>query len=241
MRSLVILLVLCAVASAETPQELYKQGRYPEAAEQFKAEYTRDPRPELLYNIAQSYRLAKDCANAASYYKKFLDAAPKDTPNLDRVRGYVSEMNACAKPAPEPTHAEPPAPTPPTIEPVEPSPSPSASANHPGTGRRHAGIAVGIAGVALAGAGLYFQHEVGVAENDRAACTPAHPCTVQQRADIDDRGNRNETLAITSYAVGAAAIAAGVTLYVLGTHASDEHVAVVPLPGGALASVGYAF
>ena len=245
MRALVILCVLSAVAFADTPQELYREGRYAEAAQQFAKAYASDPRPEYLFNAAQSFRLAKDCANAATYYKKFLAAAPADTPNLERVRGYVAEMDACVKagqpaePAPQPPPPPPPSPVDPAISPAtEPAPPVD---DHHSIGPA-VGVGVGVAGLAAVGAGLYFQHEVSVAEGDRAACSAANPCTLDKRASIDARGRRNETRAIVSYSIGGAAIATGVVLYVVGhKHPAAEHVTVVPLPGGAAAGVGYSF
>jgi tetratricopeptide (TPR) repeat protein len=217
-------------------EELYKHGRYAEAAHRFEEAYALDPRPAYLFNTAQSYRLAGQCANAAAAYRKFLDVAPKDTPNLEKVDAYVRDMDDCVK-AQAPMTVAPPAPRPPEPLPVM-TPPPEVH----GSALPAIGIGVGIAGLAVIGAGVYFQHEVSVAENERAACTMAAPCTLSQLKAIDDRGNSNSTRAIASYSIGAAAVVTGVVLIVIGKkHAAAERVSVAPLPGGAFAGVTYGF
>ena len=262
-RALLVLVVLGRVAFADDqPQgpvgpgviaaRLYKEGHFAEAAKEFEKAYQLAPAPALLFNIAQSYRFANDCAAAASYYRKFV-AAVKDAPNLDKVQKYIEEMDACvaaqnkkpepALPPPPPT--PPPAPTPvPATAPAVVVAPPAAEPADPGATKRHVGIALGVVGLAGFATGIYFTHGVGAAENDHnrlvKTCT-ALTCNTDTFKTVDDRGHRDQILAITSYAVGGAAIAAGVALYVLGHDHGDEHVAVLPVPGGAYASIGYAF
>src|SRR3569623_2615719 len=98
-------------------EELFKHGRYAEAAARFEDAYARDPRPAYLFNSAQSYRLAHQCAKSAAAYRKFLDVAPKDTPNLEKVDVYIREIDDCVKTA-APVTVAPPAPRPPEALPV---------------------------------------------------------------------------------------------------------------------------
>lgn len=256
-RALLLVVVLGGAAFADDqPQgpvgpgvvgaRLYKEGHFAEAAKEFEKAYQLAPTPALLFNIAQSYRFASDCAPAAAYYRKFV-AAVKDAPNLDKVQKYIEEMDACVaaqekkpEPAPAPAPSPSPSPSPAVVVPPPPQSEPSDA----GATKRHVGIALGVVGLAGLVTGVYFTHEVGVAEADHnklvTTCTPL-TCTTDTFKTIDDRGHRDQILAITSYAVGGAAIAAGVALYVLGRAHGDEHVAVLPVPGGAYASVGYAF
>ena len=245
-RGLALVLVATAARAQPAPagppppdreaEELYKHGRYAEAAARFEDAYKLDPRPAYLFNIAQSYRLAHQCAKSAAAYRKFLDVAPKDTPNLEKVDAYVREMDDCVKTEAAATPA-PPAPRPPEELPVMMPPPEEHHSALPAVG-----IGVGVAGLAIAGAGVYFQHEVSVAEDDRAKCTMAAPCTLAQLRSIDDRGNSNSTRAIASYSIGAAAVVTGVVLIVVGKkHSAAEHVSVAPLPGGAFAGVSYGF
>jgi tetratricopeptide (TPR) repeat protein len=240
-------------------ERLYNEGRYAEAAKEFIKAYELAPRPALLFDIAQSYRFAGDCSAAAAYYRKFVDAV-KDAPNLDKVQKYLDQMDACVaaqekKPEPPaPPPSPPPAPPPPSPSAVVVAPPPAAEPADPGVTKRHTGVALGIVGLAAVATGVYFTHAVGVAEDDRAALQDrciqmaGNPttdfmktCAPSAYQAIDDRGQRDQTIAITTYAVGGAALAAGVALYLLGRSHGDEHIAVVPTPGGAYASVGYAF
>src|SRR5262249_7041268 len=58
-----------ARAIYESAVRHYNLGEYSEAAEAFKEAYRRTPTPELLYNIAQAYRLSGDCAKALGFYR----------------------------------------------------------------------------------------------------------------------------------------------------------------------------
>ncbi len=53
-------------------QDYYTQGRYNKAIEEFEEAYRLDPRPKLLYNIAQSYEKAGDLPKAAEYLERYL-------------------------------------------------------------------------------------------------------------------------------------------------------------------------
>jgi hypothetical protein len=85
-------------------QRHYAAGEYPAAAASFLAAHDSVPDPVYIFNAAQAFRFAGDCIQAASHYRRFL-AAVSTAPNLDRVRGYLDEMDACAKrlaPPPQP-------------------------------------------------------------------------------------------------------------------------------------------
>ncbi len=245
-----------ADGDAQAAQKLYSEGKYHDAATHFAAAYQLDPQPAYLFNTAQAYRFAKECASAASYYRKFLDATKQvQAQNLDKVQKYLEEMDACAKTeAPQPAPAPVPAPArPDEARPApEPAPvSPAAESPDPGRGKRRLGLAVGAAGVVGLAIGAYYTHRVGSLSDQAQAwvdqnCTQATPCTseadAQQKASFQQRGDaaqRNEAIA---YAFGGAALAAGVVLYMLGNHESDEHaVAAVPTHGGALVTAGFRF
>lgn len=47
--------------------------------------------PALLYNIAQSFRLANEPDKALFFYKSFLSSVP-DTPNREEVNGRIAEL-----------------------------------------------------------------------------------------------------------------------------------------------------
>ncbi len=82
-----------AAMDAETK---FKSGDYAGAVEKFKLAYQLDADPGYLFNIAQAYRLARDCASSANYYRQFLEKVPSP-PNLDQVKGWLADQEACVR------------------------------------------------------------------------------------------------------------------------------------------------
>ena len=264
-RWLVIGLVLGAlgVAHADTPakaaataayregQRHYAAGEYPAAAAKFLDAYDADPDPVYLFNAAQAFRFAEDCVQAAAHYRRFL-AAVASAPNLDRVRANLEEMEACVKrlaqPQPQPPQQPPlAAPPAPAIAPPPRTEAPPARTAVTVLGpqeavKRRIGIALGVAGLAAIGVGVWFQHDVGYFENRVASCIPARPCTAHEVDGWNDRGHRASFAAITSYTVAGVAIVGGVTLYWLGIRTpAPEWIDIAPAPGGALIGARGAF
>ena len=225
----------------------FEAGEFFVAAQEFEAAYALFPDPVYLYNIAQAYRRGSACGRAADYYRKFLAVVP-NPPNLDKVNRYLTELDACAKVEDSGKPVEPPAPV--KDEPKPPTPTPMVVDPTAGRFERRLGIAIGIAGVAALGAGAWFTHDVHTLEGYSAAqCNPASATTCnwnssqQARAeDLKHRGDRASALEIGGYALGAAAVISGVTLYVLGDRVPREHpVAVVPLSGGGAVVTSFSF
>ncbi|HEY5944574.1 MAG TPA: hypothetical protein VIV40_03745, partial [Kofleriaceae bacterium] len=61
---------------AERGRALHNAGDYTGAVAAFKEAYVLAPSPGLLFNIAQSYRLAGNCDESAWMYRRFLDTNP---------------------------------------------------------------------------------------------------------------------------------------------------------------------
>ena len=247
-----VMLGALGVARADTPakaaataayregQRHYAAGEYPAAAARFLDAYDADPDPVYLFNAAQAFRFAEDCVQAATYYRRFL-AAVVSAPNLDRVRANLDEMEACVKRLAQPPPPPPPAPV---ALPANPpaTAAPPATDHDAGITRRRIGIALGVAGLAAAGVGVWFQHDVGYFERRVASCVPARPCTASEVDRWNDRGNRASLAAIASYSVAGVAILGGATLYVLGRWPpAGVWVATAPVPGGALIGARGAF
>jgi hypothetical protein len=100
----------------KTAVEWYKEGEnqyilgnFDKAVEAFKNGFSlegdEDKRAKYVFNIAQSYRQANDCAKAHFFYKRFLalKASPKSSPldpNLRReVEDRIKDLEACAQQA----------------------------------------------------------------------------------------------------------------------------------------------
>src|SRR5262249_26705776 len=54
----------------------YQLEEYDQAIVEFKEAYRLSQDPNYLFNIAQAYRLSKNCGEAKMYYKKYLTAVP---------------------------------------------------------------------------------------------------------------------------------------------------------------------
>ena len=83
--------------AAMDAEKKFKSGDYAGAIEKFKLAYQLNADPGYLFNIAQAYRLTRDCASSADYYRQFLEKVPSP-PNLDQVKRWLAEQEACLRP-----------------------------------------------------------------------------------------------------------------------------------------------
>jgi hypothetical protein len=234
--------------------KLYAAMSYVEAGDRFDKAYALDHTLSYLYNAAQAYRLAKSCALSVARYERFLDAAPKDAQNLDKVRQYLEDERACAK---DQQLAQPPAPVPvpqpvaPVIvtPPVRPLPQPAQPEGGHRAAMRKVGIGVGAVGAAVIAYGLYEAWEVHAANLHRGDCDAMHDplegsnhgkaCPVGDANTIDDQGNAASSHMGIGLSVGAAALVTGGLLYYLGR--DPERAMITPTTGGAVMSFGGRF
>lgn len=218
-----------APGDAEIAKRLYAAGDYAGAAERFVRAHALDPQPAYLFDAAQAYRFAKDCANAAKYYREFIDIAQRaKAQNLDKVKGYLADMEACAKPAqPAPAPQTPPA----VAEPQRPE---TPVDGDPGHGKRQLGLALGGVGIAGLATGAIF---TAIVKSDEITCSTTNPCSYTQLRKANADGSRHEHYEIAAYAIGTGALAAGIVLYMLGRQHGDEAaVTVAPTRNGAAVS-----
>ncbi len=104
-------LLVPALASAQpkTPADWFKEGEthynlgnFSDAIEAFKKAYALETvesnKAVYLYNIAQSYRYAKDCSNAQFFYKRFLAQNPPiDAKKRAEIEDRIKELEECAR------------------------------------------------------------------------------------------------------------------------------------------------
>jgi tetratricopeptide (TPR) repeat protein len=69
-------------------RELLDAGKYAEAIAEFETVLSLRPSPELLFNIAQAYRLKGDAKQALETYKRFIELSPRG-PVADEARGHI--------------------------------------------------------------------------------------------------------------------------------------------------------
>lgn len=99
-------------------------GEFADAATEYQAAFKLKPDPALLFNAAQSYRLANNPDKALILYKNYLQLYP-DQPNVEEVRQQIAHVQSMI----EAEHAKPKAPPPPAA--TEPAPSTAAPAPKP--------------------------------------------------------------------------------------------------------------
>jgi tetratricopeptide (TPR) repeat protein len=248
-RVAVVLLALTAGATAQPKsrarvfysegQKAYADGDFQTAAQRFRAAYDLEPDPAYLYNIAQAYRLAKQCHQSVTYYKRFLAEMP-DAPNKQEVGKFLVEVTACARTQPEPVMEPQPPPPQPQPQPPPPQPPPPPIESPPSHLRKHlglGGIALGAVGV---GVGVVFGLRVESLENDRNALCASGSCPIDVDAKItalQDRASSARTGMLVGLIGGGAMAAIGTYLYVTGRRPGRTTVGVTPLAGGAFVTL----
>jgi tetratricopeptide (TPR) repeat protein len=231
-----------AAERAADAEQRFQRADYLGAAEQFKAAYALDADPGYLFDIAQAYRLAGKCADAADYYARLL-AQVANPPHRDKIDGWLADQQACARreqqqrqPAATVVGA--------TVAPPPPSPPPPPPPSSTGA-QRTVAWGLGIAGMVSLAVGAVFTAEANNVQSEwnkyAATCSLAMPCTSSRLLSYDHAGNADNAAAITGYAIGAAAIAAGVTLYIVSRPRRESPIAVAPTHGGAMAVTAFSF
>ena len=237
----------------------YELAEYDAAIADFKEAFRLSDAPGYLFNIAQAYRLAGNCREAATFYKTFLRRVP-DAPNAAKVRTQIAEMETCAAKQPQPEPTPTPTPTPtltptttptttttPTAAPVPaqpPSDSDDEDRPQPRANRRWMlWTGIGAAGAGAIGLGLGVKFALdGGSKNDELKTTCATSCTSAQAKQIISDGNAANRNAVIATVAGGALLAGGVVLVVLSRMGHETPaVAIVPTAGGAVASYGVAF
>jgi tetratricopeptide (TPR) repeat protein len=69
----------------------YDLGRYADAIREFEAAYEIKNDPALLYNLAQSHRLAGNSEQALHFYRTYLRRVPK-APNRTEIEGRITAL-----------------------------------------------------------------------------------------------------------------------------------------------------
>lgn len=148
----ILLTALSAVSSNATAQSqpdeakehyrkgtaAYNLGKYAEAAQEYELSYRATLDPALLFNAAQSYRLAGDRKKALTAYKSYLRSAP-DGDKRDLAEAKVREIETAlnyddpfsggdSRPLPKPSPTRSPSPERRQVPPLKLEETPPASA-----------------------------------------------------------------------------------------------------------------
>jgi tetratricopeptide (TPR) repeat protein len=224
----------------------YNLAAYDQAIDLFKRAYLLSKKAALLFNIAQAYRLKKDCENANHFYKSFIREQPKTAEtevNIRDAEELLGEMQRCLEAQGRPT-ATPEAPRDPQLGASKGAEVPRDEVVPPGRTLKLTGLAVGAAGAVVGSVGVYFLLQSILIAGDRDdECFDSDGCPLDRLESFDDRGRRANALAYGLGLPGAAAILAGGYLYYLGYKKDSEHrpshVWVTPTrEGGAIVWTG---
>lgn len=242
--ALVLLIVVSRAAHADDPARAkaadrsarahYAAHDYDAAIADYQAAYDAMPDPLFLFDIAQSYRRLHDCDHALAFYRDYLRQRP-EADNHELVERFIIEMSDCATPEPAPATAP---------APVALPPQQTRAASAPPFSNRTlrlAGITSAALGVVLIGTAVYFSSQAGdEAQQLETAC--ARGCAGGSVVGIDRAGTVDDHDAIALYALGGAAVAAGVGAIVWSAvRAPGEAPVVTPTPGGATVSARIRF
>ena len=224
---------------AEKGRAYHEAGDYLKAVAAFKEAYVLAPSPALLFNIAQAYRLAGDCDDAAWMYRRYLDTNPgPDRRSLAET--HLASVEKCG-------HGGLLVVTPPVIDakPPVPGSEPEIPAGNivdatPASRTKKAALWVGIGGgVALVGA-AYFAWDASDAANN-VSDLYKHGGKGSDVATQDARGQRSSELATALGISGGLAVATAGVLYMVGRHYEAQHVTVAPHAHGAEVSLSWQF
>jgi tetratricopeptide (TPR) repeat protein len=229
-----------ARALAMQGRAFHDAGDYGNAIIAFKEAYVMAPSAGLLFNLAQAYRLAGNCDDAALMYRRYLATGP-GVEGRTIAEGHLETVERCSHkaalgiPQDPGTHV--------TIKTDRASGSLFATSPPAGRARLEKTVGLGLVvsgGVALALATYYgFEAHSAAADVESGYAMGAKWKDLQ---DIDARGERAETFAKVFGIGGGVAVAGGVALYLLGR--STERmapIAIAPTKQGATVSASWRF
>jgi tetratricopeptide (TPR) repeat protein len=225
---------------AERGRVYHDAGDYTDAIAAFQEAYVIAPSPGLLFNLAQAYRLAGDCDDAAWMYQRYLDTNPIGE-HRSLAETHLSTVEKCGHGGLRISTA--PGATAKVSDPPQASLAASAPPADASDPRRTKELGTYIAiggGVALAGA-AWFALDARDAANTVSSAYQAGG-NWSDIADANARGERSATIAKLLGVGGGAAVIAGAVYYGLGYRAEHlQHVAVAPTTRGAAVSMSWRF
>lgn len=225
-----------ARALAERGRALHDAGDYASAIAAFNQAYAMAPSPALLFNLAQAYRLAGNCDDAALMYQRYLATNP--TPEGRALAAtHLANVERCMHKLGLgiPVQTASVTVTKPSVVLTDNAPPRRASL------QKDIGLGVALGGgVALAGA-LYYALDANTASSDVSDAYAKGKGNGKNVGELDDRGHDSERKARILAVGGGLGVATGVVLYVLGRRAEASPVAITPTAGGARVSMGWSF
>ena len=236
----VVIVLAPRVAAADDLKrgiELYKAGKYAEAATVLAKAYDSDGKPETLFALAQAERLAGDCKSAAPHYHKVLEQVS----DLNVAKLVQQQLAQCEKDEPktepktEPAKTEPAKTEPMKAEPAQPQIVTKTVVREV---RKSDQLTTSLFATGMlflgGGAGLLVA-SLGSQSAADAAYTQTDFNRFQSRADTE------RVAAIAAGTAGVALITFATVRWMRGGSRAKADVAVVPTSGGGTLVVGGRF
>ena len=214
---------------------------YTRAIAAFQEAYALAPSPALLFDLAQDYRLAGNCDEAAWMYRRYLDTNPSDE-HRALAETHLHHVERCGHGTlalaigPAQVAAQ-------LHAPRRPEPAVRRAAVFTGSSGEHEqqlGLALAACGGVLLAGAAYFAYDSLDASNTVSGVYH-HGGDGTGLGPVDARGQRSETYAEWLGVGGALAAASGITVYLLGRRASAHHLEVVPTAHGAAVHASWQF
>ncbi|HSD87675.1 MAG TPA: hypothetical protein VLB44_09170 [Kofleriaceae bacterium] len=216
---------------------------YAEAAAELKEAYRIDPRPAILYALAQAQRMAGDCDKAVTTYRNFLRThPPADQAKLaeDNIATCTTKPEPTPEPKPEPKPEPQPEPKPDRTSEAPPPPPPPPPPHETPVARdgvpwthNWAGHLFLAGGVAALAAGTYIALDAQSTIDGIDSATFYDDFLM--RAKDADHAKRMRTTGLATAGVGGALIVTGIALYWLRAPSGDDARPVVSMsPRGEL-------
>ena len=190
--------------------------------------YAENRDPGYVFNQGRCYQQNGRAEQALNRFREYLRRATKATPDERReVQGFIDELER-------------------QRELAAPPPAGAGDQGPRGGSLRTVGLTLAAVGVAAVGAGIVLSFKVRSSEREveryvRETEPLADPQVVAAKMRS---GGRLETFQWVAYGAGVAALAGGVTCFVLGLRADQEHRvawSAVPVPHGVATSLRVRF
>jgi tetratricopeptide (TPR) repeat protein len=209
--------------------EHFRHGEYARAIDAFAASYARWPVAELLYDIAQAYRLLGDCDLALRYYRRFVSETT-DAQLREKANARIASMSSCRAlepAAPEPANPPPaavapataPAPTPPSAPRLLPAPAATAAPPTLRRGYLISGIVAAGAALVLGGVAAYFSVETSARSTEVTHLIDQGGSWTPSSQAVEAAGQRDERASGVLWGAAAAGAIVGTTLLLVGRYA----------------------
>lgn len=196
----------------EKATRAYDVQKYSEAVEEYQKAYEIGGDPAMLYNVAQSYRLADQLTEALRFYRRYLQRSP-NARNREDVERKITDLEKTVEERRKAAAVvTPPVVTPPPAVPTPPPPTEVPVNDEGSDGLRVAGIVVASVGAA----GLIAAAVTGKLAADKGEdLTEASMKGRVFDPDLESSGKTLNTVAIVSAIAGGAAVVTGAILLIV--------------------------